>query len=155
MNGVRGSDRRQHVGQGDRRVRSGHSDGSLWPMKLWNIRPGRNGDTNLDLTAGFLVVLRDPLTNLRGRDTNDGIRCSVVVGAASENLNSQGSFLDRIGLPGQGVPDDEAQECGEATAVTEVGILQQALDLFRYRSFLDFSKIGGIGRRHIELHGGS
>ncbi len=52
------------------------------------------------------------------------------------------------------MPDYEAQEHGEATAVTEVGILQQALDLFRYRSFLAFRKIGGIGRRHIELHGG-
>jgi hypothetical protein len=52
------------------------------------------------------------------------------------------------------MPDDEAQEHRKATAVTEVGVLQQALDLFLYRSFLDFSKIGGICRRHIELHGG-
>lgn|ERR1700674_456378 len=121
-------------------------------MKLRNIGPGGERDTNLPVMARFLVVLRDPFADLRRCHTHDGIGRSIVVRVSSENFNPEGPFLHRIRLAGEGVPDNKAQEHGETPAVAEVWVLQQAVDLLLNRSLLGFSKIGRIYCRRINLH---
>ena len=106
--------------------------------------------------AGFLVVLCDTFADFRRGHAHNGIGRGIVVGVSSEDFNSERSFLHRIRLSGEGVPDNEPQEHGEATAVAEVWVLQQALYLLLDRCLFYIRKIGRIGRRrHIELHGGS
>jgi hypothetical protein len=73
---------------------------------------------------------------------------------SSENFNAQGSLFYRIRLTREGVPDNEAQEHWEAAAVTEVWVLQKALDLLLDRSSIEFTKIGRIRCRRVNLHSG-
>src|ERR1700686_2328086 len=127
----------------------------LGPMKLRNIGPGGQRHANLPVMAGFLVILRDPFPDLRRRHAHDGIGRSIVVGVSSENFNSGGTFLHRIRLAGESVPNNKAQEHGETSAVAEVWVLQNTIDLLLDRSLLDFSEIGRIQCRRINLHRGS
>jgi hypothetical protein len=113
-------------------------------MKLWNVGASRERDTKLALMTGFLVVLCDPLANLRRSHPNNRVRRRIILGVSSEDFNTQSSFFHRIRLTGKRTPHHEAQEHREAAAVTEVWILQEALNLFLDRSFLEFTKISRI-----------
>ena len=79
-------------------------------MELRDVGTGRERDAKFGLVAGILVVLRNALADLCRGYANNGIGGGVIVGTASENLDAQSPFLERILLAGKSLFDDVAQK---------------------------------------------
>src|SRR5277367_912304 len=94
--------------------------------------------------AGFLVILRNALSNLRSGHPHNWIGGRVIISIPSKDLNSKRALLDHLRLAGQSVSYDEAHKRWKAAAMTEVGILKEAFDLRLDCGLLNFRKIGGI-----------
>ena len=113
------------------------------PVELRDVGTGEKGDAEFVLVAGVLVVLGDALADLGCRDANDGVGGGVVVGVLAEDLNAEGSLFEGVRLAGDGVVNDEAEEGGKATAVTEVRIGEQALHLEMDGAPFFFGEVSG------------
>src|SRR5271170_4145984 len=94
---------------------------AVGPVKVRNIRAGRQGNAQFVSAGGVLVVLGDSFADFRCSDANDGVRGGVVVRVSAKDLNAEGALLDVRRLPSQRLFDHKAQESWEPLTVAEIG----------------------------------
>jgi len=123
-------------------------------VELGDVGAGEERDAEFVLMAGVLVVLGDALADLGCGDADDGVGGGVVVGVLAEDLDAEGSLFEDVGLAGDGVVDDEAEEGREAAAVAEVGIGEQALHLEMDGVLCFFGEVSGSVCYRVNQHGG-
>ena len=68
---------------------------------------------------GVLIIMFNPLANLRGGHANDGVRVGVVVGWPAEDFHPYNAFLQLVGLSFQYTGDYKPQEAGISLAGVE------------------------------------
>ena len=56
-------------------------------------------DPDLCLTPGFMIILRDSLSDLGSGCSDHGIKVGIVVRFAAEDLNSESSLLQMARMP--------------------------------------------------------
>ena len=78
----------------------------------------------------FVIILGDPLPNFHRCGADHGIEVGIVIRGAPEDFNTQGSFLERLGMTLQGALYDETQEVGEALTLAEQRARKNSLQLF-------------------------
>ena len=116
-------------GEAVERVGDGRRDGGVGPLEVGDVGAGREGDAELVGAVGVLVVLGDALADLGGGDTDDGVGGGVVAGVAAEDFDAEGAFLELIAAAFELLLNDVAEEAGEAFAVGEVGVVEEAIQL--------------------------
>ena len=102
---------------------------SCGPVKLRNIASRWQGDAKFVRVTGVLIVLGDAFADLGGGDTDDGVGGGVVAGVAAEDFDAEGAFLELIAAAFELLLNDVAEEAGEAFAVGEVGVVEEAIQL--------------------------
>src|ERR1700733_251463 len=123
-----------------------------WLVELGNVGSGREREPKFVVLAGFLVILGNPLADLRSGDPNDGVGSGVVVGLPAENFHTQRAFLQRVFVPRERSLDHVAKNPGEAPTMTEKRTGQQPLQLFVDGRFFLFAQAGMTVRRWINQH---
>src|SRR5271168_4180843 len=98
-------------------------------VKFRLIMSGQQFDAHLAFMRLFVVILRDPLTDFRNRDPNDGIVRGVVVCRPTEDTHSEKTLLQELTPPLQGLLNDESKQGWVASAVLEVRRLQETVHL--------------------------
>jgi hypothetical protein len=57
-----------------------------------------------------LIILFDAFANLRGSNPDYRVRVRVIVGWPAEDFHTQETFLELVGLTGQGTCDSKPQK---------------------------------------------
>ena len=68
---------------------------------------------------GVLIIVFNPLANLRRGHANDGVRVRVVVGWPAEDFHTYNAFFELVGLPFQYTGNNKPQETGISLAGVE------------------------------------
>ena len=76
-------------------------------------------DQRLALMGGILIVLRQLLANLARRCADDRVGIGVVVRCPAENINTQRTFLQLIGIASQGTFHNVPEQRLASMAVAE------------------------------------
>src|SRR5215831_7788370 len=90
-----------------------------------------------------VIILCDSLADLRRRRAHDGVRRSIVIRIAGENLNSQSSFLENGGAAIERLIDDVSEQARAAFAVAKQGARQHPLKLAPDRLSLALGRKAG------------
>jgi hypothetical protein len=113
------------------------------------VRTGGQLDAEFIGVGGVIVVLGETFTDFSGGNADDWIGVGVVAGWASEDLHTDGTLLDLIGVPFEGLFDDEAQEGWVAFALEEERVGEEQVQLRKDGGFF-------VGRlRKPKLEGGA
>src|SRR5271169_3981588 len=109
---------------------------AVGPVKVGNIRAGRQGNAQFVSSGGVLVILGDPFADFRCGDANDGVGGSIVVRVSAKDLNAEGAPLDVGRVPYERLFDHKAQETWEPLTVAEIGAGQKPAQLLTDRLLL-------------------
>jgi len=114
-----------------------------------NVGPGRELDADLAGMGWIVIVLSQALADLAGGDSDDGVGVGVIAGRPPEDLHADGALLDLVGVTGEGLFDDEAEQNGIPSALGEKGMNEEQFELSKDRGFVR------MRLRHPRLEGGA
>ena len=94
-----------------------------------DVGAGGEFDADAVLVCGVVVVLSEALADFAGGDADDGVGVGIVARDASEDLHADGAFLDLVGVAGEGLFDDEAEESGVTFALEKKRVSQESVEV--------------------------
>lgn len=100
-------------------------------LEVRNIGAQRQINAQFVLVASRLVVLCDPFTNLPGRNPDDWVGTRVVVAGSAEDLGSEITLLQNLGILLYRSLNNEPEERGITFAMPEVITANDLFQLFQ------------------------
>ena len=123
-------------------------------VEFGNVTAGGKRKPKLMLMFRDGVVLGNALADFGGRNPDDRINRGVIIGASSEDLDSDRPFFELIGAAREGMFDNKSKKGGESTAVVEGRAFDQALQLFADSSGGDSPMFFGAHVLLVYAHSG-
>ena len=98
--------------------------------ELRNVRSRLYFDAKCGVAVVFLVILRQPFSDLRHRAADDVVRCGVVIGRASEDVYANIPLFEPVGVSVQSPLHHIPPNGSIALAISECGSGQNPLEVF-------------------------